>query len=302
LPAITLILVLFWLLVGGTLGPVPAAADEELSIDKMTVFVWPEYDDPRVLVQYEGQFTAREGFPRQVAFRIPGSAAVNSACGVETGGKHTSESWRVKDEGDGYALMTYQLAVPTFHLEFYYNPIQGQTDKTIDYLFKPTYLIKTLEVEVQKPLKATEFKITPPSTNVVSDSDGFNYYHYTYDQVSPDQPIALKIAYSKSDPNPSVSAKPGAPQAAQASPAAAENLPLLIGLAGGGLALGVAGYWFVVNRSRRPTPARARAAPPAHERGRGKAATGGYCANCGQAMHPEDNFCPSCGQKRRHRS
>lgn len=59
-----------------------------LTIKNMTVSVWPEYDDPRLLVLYEGQFTVDQTFPQKVRFYVPKGVTINMVCGVKDTGEH----------------------------------------------------------------------------------------------------------------------------------------------------------------------------------------------------------------------
>ncbi len=298
------ILASFLTLVGSV---IPGLAAEDLKIKRVSIAIWPEYDDPRVLVQYSGEFSGGP-FPQRVQLYVPKGVAINSACAVNPDGQHTSEVWEMKDTGDGYALVTYNLPIPTFHLEFYYDPLEGTPDKSMTYLFKAPYAIESLQLEVQQPLKAGNFSVTPPTTSIGTDAQGFQYYNYSYSDLERDRVIELKIAYTKSDPNPSVKRQGAASTKGSPSGGAASdmNWGMVILLIGGALLLGVAAYWVVDQRSRRDYGPQRYSPPPMKSARKGSAdraaPAGGFCANCGQALEAGDRFCPRCGTRARRRA
>ena len=51
--------------------PTAATAADQPTIRQMSLSVWPEYDEPSVLVIYQGEFNDSGTFPRKVSFRLP---------------------------------------------------------------------------------------------------------------------------------------------------------------------------------------------------------------------------------------
>lgn len=307
------------LLAGSLLLPAAGYADEQstLSIKSMKISVWPEYDDPRVLVIYEGEFAGDANFSKEVKFRIPKGAEINQVCALQKpNDDHLCQLYEVSQDGES---LSYTLPIPTFFLEFYYQPLQGQSDKKMDYSFESFYPVDKLQVEVQQPLRTSNFDLSPKAAGMVSDRSGFNYYQYQFDNVAATQPIKLSASYTKADDRPSIEkAKSGGTSSTNDL-----NLPLL-GVFGAGL-LALVAYYAITRRHARPLPATVRQlssarvqAPPATGGGRGPAGrsgrvagTGGgaavaeaatrifFCTNCGAQIEAEDNFCPNCGQKTR---
>lgn len=66
--------------------PAMAETGEPLTIKNMKVSLWPEYDDPRVLVIYEGEFDNEVIFPQPVAFPVPLSSEISQACALQQPG------------------------------------------------------------------------------------------------------------------------------------------------------------------------------------------------------------------------
>ncbi|MFZ5639934.1 MAG: hypothetical protein ACOY4Q_04485, partial [Bacillota bacterium] len=207
------------------LAPAPAvrAAGSEMDMKNMDLQIWSEYDDPRVLHILTGTLVNNTGkeYTGTVKFNVPKGAEIKMACELE-GQSHVCQPYEITDKGD-YAELTWKMTKNVapgqeypFWLEYYYNPIQGKVDKTIDYTLRPTYNIGQLKVTFKEPLKASNFKSTPQPVSSGKDGENFSTHYYDFQQVTPDKPISFKFSYTKSDPNPSKE---------PADPAAAENKP-----------------------------------------------------------------------------
>lgn len=277
----------------------PALAEEPLKISIMDISVWPEYDQPGVLVQYQGSLlaTPTKTNPVEVYFLVPKGAGVGAACAIQSNGNHTSETWKETDADDALTKVTFKVTEPQFHVEYYYNPLPAAADKKFSFAYTAGLPTDEIDLDVQHPLKATAFTLTPDAPNSHKEQDGFTYHQYTFKQVAAGQKLSTDVAYSKSDPKPSVSSdKPASsPSAADAASSGGINPNQLIVIA---TFLAMAGIiiYFVWERNRRVLqPAYGRvehyeAAPQA-----AVLATNGFCTQCGSPMQAGDRFCARCG-------
>lgn len=301
-----------------------------LSLKTMTVSVMPEYDEPRVLVMYDGAFADTATFPKIVKFRVPKGAEISQVCARPPSGEHNCQLYETTSEGD-YTTISYTLPIPTWSIEYYYNPLQGAPDKSMIYDFSTVYPIEKLTVHAQQPLKATNFEVKPAPASVATDNEGFKVSQYSYDNVAKDQKISLDIKYTKTDSSPSVK-KQTTQQGGAVSSGGSTNSSIyfmIMGLAGGVILL-FAGVWIYNNRQKGPVtrPAMARAASGDKSRPGGRpagntlrvpvrasSATGraevgnaraeagsdrakaAFCSNCGSPLEPDDKFCGVCGTK-----
>ncbi len=268
-------------------------AEGPLRITSMNVSVWPEYDQPGVLVQYQGQIAGKSDKtnPREISFLVPKDAGVGAACAIKSDGNHTSETWKESDAGDGFVQVTFKLTEPTFHLEYYFNPLVGSPDKKIDFVYKAIMPADEIQLDIQHPLKATNFALNPDAPDSHKDSDGFTYHSYTFKQVAAGQKISSSVAYTKTDPKPSVTGQTNSVSAESASQNSPNlNQAIAVGIVIG--AIGIAGFFFLQRNVRQPTRTRA-----VRRDARGEQ-TGGFCTQCGNAMEAEDKFCARCGAAR----
>ncbi len=90
----------------------------------LSIQVRPEFDQPNVLVIYNGEVAAKDKYPRDVSVLIPKDAQVYATAyvGANEDLLNTDPPTQ-QDAGDGLARLTFKLPAPKFQVEFYYNPL-----------------------------------------------------------------------------------------------------------------------------------------------------------------------------------
>ena len=287
----------------------PAVAQGELAIPQASLKLWPEYDDPGVLVIFAGDFADTATFPQTVAFPVAAGARNIQATVNDPAKGLLSQEWSKQDD-----KVAYMLPQPGFHLEYYVDRPPSGDKRQIVHTFEAPYPIQSLEVAVQQPARATDFSVTPQPSSTVIGPDGLTYHMINLNNLAAGEQREIAISYVKTDSSLSspqlalTNATPAAqaemPTATQPSPAAETSwLPfLLIGL--GLLALvGIGVYWFLTRRraaapagpARRPTVS----APPQPAARPSPAGAVTFCTQCGNALRPDDRFCAQCGTPRK---
>lgn len=275
-------------------------------IASLQIAVWPEFDDPRVLVQYDGELAVKDGFPRDVSFYVPANAALTAtAYADDQQNLLNTDPATVVDAGNGLQRVTFNLPKPHFHLEYYADSIKGAPDKSLEFVYNALLPADQLSIEVQQPLTAERFSTVPAAALVSDGMHNFKYHIFNYPGVAAGQAIKLQINYSKSDPKPSVeNVKP--PESAAGSTAAQSDLAsaaaptqLTVLVAGGvTLALALLALWMWLGR-RQTRFAFAKPGGSAPSAKTNQSDRSGFCGQCGNALHANDNFCPRCGAKRK---
>lgn len=270
---------------------VAAGAEGGLSYSSFQVLVWPEYDDPRLLVQLQGQVAAGTPLPQEAVFYVPLGVEVYSACNVDAEGSHTPADHAVEEAGDGWAVVSLQLNQPNFHVEYYDDVLRGRPVRETSVTFRAPAPIDSLTFVVQEPLSAQRFQLDPEPTVSAQGGQDFTYYHYVFQGVGEGELKSFRMSYVKSDDRPSVD-----PSASQAGPNPAPSWAVWTALAAG--VVTVAGLAWAVSRGGRGAPAHGK--KPAGRRKPAEAppagAPGGFCPSCGQARQPGDRYCGHCGQ------
>lgn len=290
----------FLLLAGllAVLGIVPTAmarAAEPVSFSNVKLWVYPEYDDPRLLVMLEGKIVGAQP-PATVRFLVPQEAEMYSAGSMDAQRQYSGGPPNRKASSiAGWDEISYDVKTDTFRVEYYDNVVPGQPDKQIAYEFRTLYPISDLSVIIQEPRASSNFTVQPneESTGV---SDGLPARFFTRRDVSSGTPLRFDISYTRAEIAPSVKPDSSPAPSDSSGPASAVNPWLITGILIGMVALGLGVYWLLQPmRRRRPA---LQAAGRAREQGRAKPATRApakFCSQCGHRLDRPVRFCPQCG-------
>lgn len=238
----------------------------DLSIGRMRVALWPEYDDAAVLVIYDGRFKDENSFPSETTFILPKDSVISDACSLSPKGQHFCQLYKQKTVGDADEVRL-KLPYPNFYLSFHVNFPSPQSpltkgdkgvvvqegQKIFNYLINANHNIDKLEVDIQRPLRAEGFKITPQSS-VISEKKGFEHYGYVFDNVRAGKALDFTIEYVKKDRLPSVDIK-YSPMTGTKTWDSPYETPrrkwIILYVAGGvGLLLVIGMLWLVFKRKR----------------------------------------------------
>ena len=246
---------------GNALGVGESAKD--LPIGRMKVAVMPEYDDPSILAIYDGKFEEASSYPIKTSFLIPKGSVISDACSLSHEGQHFCQLYKTVNRGelDEVSLL---LPYPNFYLSFH-TPrfdVKGEK-KEFDYLIRANHPIKTMEVDIQQPLRSSAFNISPPGSAALTEKNGtisvikgFNHFIYKLEGISKGQESIFRINYIKSDPNPSVDIKytsMKSPQTQSTPYETQRNIKTIIYALFGTGALGILAVaaWFLRSRNKK---------------------------------------------------
>ncbi len=297
----------------------PVDAQDSPVIAQAELRLWPEYDDPGLLVIFSGSFASGTTFPLQAVFPLPTGARNVQATYKDASGTLINQPFKI----DGGKL-NYELPSADFHFEFYLDRAPSGDQRTISYTLDAPYAILAVRIAVQQPARATGFTLTPAAESSEQGSDGLTYQIVNRRDVVAGEKVELVVNYSKPDtgltaPQLAVTTTDAPVQSGQnaqatqptTKPQSTEWLPwFLIGL-GVVLLAGSLTYWILSQRRRTAStldaPALALgASPEASPIGRPSAPRSmvpehapTYCTSCGNQLRAEDRFCAQCGTPRR---
>jgi len=292
----------------------PSVWAQDLQIQKLRIQVMPEFDDPRVLVIVQGRLNIDGQTPQRVSFRLPRGAQINQMATMDVNsGAVTSQPYEtVDDETDPrWMLVSYTLDSAHFFYEYYDDGLGlGEANRQFSYLFNSLLPVSDLQVEIQEPLRATDFSLSPSPTLVYQDERfGLSHHQYTIGTLAPQTDLKIELHYTKADATPSVSrqqvtsmqseplalptptiapAMPGTPHETPA-PAAPRRWGYVIG--GGAGIVGLAAFWWWRRRRKRSD-----AVVPVADAGSETITQDAFCRQCGAALRPDSRFCHICGQ------
>ncbi|MCF6095155.1 hypothetical protein L1765_14420 [Microaerobacter geothermalis] len=202
-----------FLLIFLAISPVFAEGSQTLSIKDITVQIMPENDVPQkwpadtpsVLIGYYATMVNDTGkdFKGPITFSVPTDApnfVINMVCETEQG--MLCQPYEINEKEKTVSFIPSRVIKPgeefPVMVEFFTNPIQGDTTKTFSYTFSQQYKIPVLNVDIVKPLRADNFQVSPKETKTL-DVNGEMYYKYYLNDVEPNQEFTYTVSYVKKD-------------------------------------------------------------------------------------------------------
>jgi hypothetical protein len=268
--------------------------------------VWPEYDQPSVLVITRGFFVPETSFPQQVRVPIPAGAAVHAVAYPEASGNLLSLAYTVESDAAGQTVV-FDLNQPSFVVEYYADIISPPSRRSFDLALVAPYAVQQASLTLRQPSRASDLQTTPAMLPGGMDDLGNPTYTLDLGSLAAGEGTALQVSYSKADTQPSVASGP-APSSADASSATASVWPWLAGVAAAVIAGGVTFYLVqrrratsATRQSRRRAARKEGAQPVRQTSGGAQAAASAtrFCVQCGQKFEGSDKFCRNCGAPRR---
>ena len=283
-----LIMASLLLTVAGTTWALAQGENEPSGFDDVHLWIYPEYDDPRLLVMLGGQIVGVQT-PATVRFLVPSAAEMYSAGSIDAQGHYSGgPPHREPSAIPGWDQISYDITSDTFRVEYYDPIIIGWPDKTISYEFRWLYPISSRHVMVQEPRQSSNFSVSPEGI-LSSDSQGFTNHTYEYDDLDDEPPISFSITYTRSNTLPSLSIEDDE-----------STNPLLIVTAVVGLCVifGAGLFWVMKSRPKNRAE-RKRTTRSKSVRGSkgGKHPLRIFCSQCGQSLEKSSQYCQYCGTK-----
>ncbi len=321
---------LFLLLVGLLIfGAAIAYAQGDEQIERLSVQLWPEFDQPETLVIAHGSLADASSFPATLTFNLPVGIMKMNAVAIlaDEGGALLNHPYEL-EQRDGASQLSFALDAPMdFYFEYYDPDIMTNNgdERSLAYEFIADYAVQDLSIEVQQPPEAENMQLSPDPDNVSVSNNQFTYHIYKRSNLAPGSTFSFAGTYQKQGdmltndlvvniPEPSEPLQP-----LQPAPPKKQDWTLMLGYALVGLGAAVlvfAGVMWYINRNRsqeeyEPAPRR-----PSRKKGKSPAARvpqpkgvqqsasssssdARFCPHCGTAYKQDALFCHKCGKPRR---
>jgi len=294
------------------LGPVTTAgAASKMTIAKLQVEIWPEFDRPNVLVIYHITLSPDTSLPATMTLHIPSQTGgpYNLAM-KDADGLLYNLDYKTPVVENGLLAITFTTPTPEIQLE-YYDPAlkrQGKT-RSFEYRWSGDYTVQAFTVVVQQPTNATNMQFQPDLGLSSKGADGFNYFTKPVGAVDETSSVFIRVTYDKPDDSLSSTSQPVQP-VQPVTPKTSGRISFIDALpwALGSLGLVIIGaglmwYWQSTNRRREPAYYRRERHKPAQSPRQAGTATSSrtvvYCHQCGRMANPGDVFCRACGARLR---
>ncbi len=276
-------------------------AQSSLTFTNVAVQLWPEYDQPSMLVIVDYSVPEGTPLPLDVTFRIPQDAnLIAVAVYGADGSLLTAQSKDLRTEGE-WQYFTTVLDAPHARFE-YYQPITfNGNQRLFSFLWDNAYAVDAFTVSVLEPLDVTSLAATPKLA-LQSQQQGLTVHGAPPVKLAANQQFVLNLEYVKTT-NTLVASSPSAQSVQPVEPldetisgrvSLSNSLPYIIG--GLGLVMVVGGVLYYLQSGK--TAAKK---PRAHKRADSSDSAGGdvYCSQCGTRARSGDRFCRTCGSRLR---
>jgi hypothetical protein len=275
-------------------------AQTDTTLLNVNVQLWPEYDQPSMLVITDFGLPASVTLPVDLTFRIPKGANLIAVASYNADGVLANAAFEgPKDDGD-WQSFTVTVESPAARFE-YYQPLTYNGDtRTFSYLWNSSYAVDAFDISVMEPVDVLSLT-SSPKLDSIEQKDGLTYHRSDPVKLAVGKEFSLKLEYKKS-----TDTLVASPEGVQPVAPVDENtpgrvslnnsLPYLIGGLGVILIVGGLVYYLKSGNSRSTKKPRARRQSKS---GSEEGGSGIYCAQCGTRAHGGDRFCRTCGARLR---
>jgi len=271
--------ILAWLLLA-----LPAGAQTEADrLSRVQVDLWPDYDQPAVLVLITIELPAELALPATVDLKLPAPVSQPSAvANITADGQMFDTSYQTEVSGEN-TLLRVSANEPIVRVEYYYPYERDGNAVQFTYNWLGGTAVDDLTILVQEPAQATSFASAPSFEDIGILADGRHYYQWQAGALGKDATRLATVSYVAPSSSPSADLSPAAPSSSS-DDGESVIIPILTAL--GGLLIGIGIGWYLANRRapvRKSSPQR-------------KAI---HCHQCGSRLRAGDSFCRQCGTKTR---
>ena len=278
--------------------PFSAGAQGQIKLDRLEVQLWPEYDQPSVLLIYDFKLTESAGLPAAVSIHMPKEANLIAVASQAADGALVNAEYEGPvASGDGQVVTVKVQTQTTYHLEFYEPLSKSGTVRQFTYVWPGDYAVGDFSLSLRVPVDTTNIT-TEPILQTSQAADGTNYLFKDFGPLAAGQQLTLNVNYTKTSDRLSVAqqnVQPSAPLDANTPGRVmlSNYLPYVLG--GLGVILIAGGLLYFWRSGRGGTPEGRRRHPPQEDERKSDV----YCPQCGTRAQVGDRFCRVCGTKLR---
>ncbi|MCA9994916.1 MAG: zinc ribbon domain-containing protein [Anaerolineales bacterium] len=260
------------------------AQDEATAVKFLSVELWPDYDQPAVLVLLTGTLPDDVVLPATVVLPLPAAARLNAVARIDSSDV-MNDDINYQQRADSLTLTTPDSR---FRVEYYVPYTIEGNGRSYTFQWQSPLLVAQTAVTVQQPAAADRITIEPTAVNTTTHNDNLTYHDLSSTTIPPNTPYAVQINYTM--PTPRLTVEAASSPAAAAVETTTPTFPNTYFLLAGASAVFVilyVGYHYgrrLQNQpKRKPKPSR-------QSKTRQK-----FCHNCGTPVQPSDVFCHQCG-------
>jgi len=293
-----------WLVILFLMGvfgiPFSARALNPIKLATLQVQLWPEYDQPSMLVIYDLKLPDATILPVNVSIGIPADANLVAVASQTSGGKLINTDYIGPTVSAGRQIVTLQIrSQAIYHLEYYEPLSRAGQQRDFTYLWSGDYAVDDLSLSVRVPVD-TDTIIANPILKSAQNVDGSDILIKDFGPIAEGQSFVLQVHYVKTSDKLTVSQQNVQPSQPLSSNTPgrlmlSNYLPYVFGVLGFALIVGGVVFFWQSSRGRKSSGHKRHAAQEGNE-----PESETYCSQCGTRARMGDRFCRVCGTKLRH--
>ena len=277
--------------------PLSAHAQGEVTLDNLTVQLWPEFDQPAMLVIYDFTLAENTTLPVEVNLRIPTDANLIAVAYAPTGDLLNVPYQEPREEG-GWQVVTLTVDTATaYHIEYYAPLERSDSQREYNFLWPGDYSVGMFSISVRPPIDTTEITTDPQMRDVTPEGDTQTTLEWGTSDLEAGEQLPIRVTYTKTSDRLGVSDQPletgVVDENTQGRISLNNYLPYILGGLGFLLILVAGLYFWQTSKDK--------SAPRKRHRSQNEEANGEdiYCHQCGKRAQPGDRFCRTCGTRLR---
>lgn len=252
-------------------SPAGSSAQDAVLIDTVDIGLWPEFDQPAMLVIYRIKLADETALPVQIAFRIPTRAGEPHAV---ADGLLGDKPYSLDVQGE-WTVVSFTAADLYLQLEYYDRTFDTSSNpRQYEYVWPGDYAVSSAVMNVKLPGSSTDVVISPSFGEGRTGDDGFLYYSANAGEHAAGESFSIRLDYRLG----------GGAQGW-----------MIWGIGALGVVLIAWGGYRYLSASRKPSRSSRHRGKPAAS----TASASRYCHNCGAAAQKGDRFCRNCGTELR---
>jgi hypothetical protein len=190
------IFLLIALLALSSLASAPAQTRGEPVVQDLEIDIWPEYDQPHVLVIYQITLSAETPLPAVLSFRIPNTVKEDlDITARDADGSFYKVAYTEMLDID-WKRVSFTTFSPDVRLEYYNNALERSgARRTFEFLWRGDYPVAELVVQVQEPSGAENMVIEPDLGKGKPGDGGLLIHSASFGHTESEQPLHLYLTY-----------------------------------------------------------------------------------------------------------
>lgn len=275
----------------------PASAQGEVTLDSVTVQLWPEYDQPDMLVILDYQLASSVSLPAELTFQLPGSVEKPYVVAVGPTAQTVSDQNIVSSyqKSGEWLEVTVKAEYPAIHIEYYDSSLMIQDeDRSFTYLWPGNYAVGALTVSLRVPVDTTEVTTDPQMEDISPAGSGQTLLEWSTSDLEVSEQVPISISYVKTTDRLSISGPLETGVVDENTPgrvSLSNYLPYILGGLGVLVIVG-GGIYFWQTSQGKPKARKRRRSREKDDEGENI-----YCHQCGKRAQSGDRFCRTCGTR-----